>query len=59
MLIFKIGDATSTQIYFSILAHALKWESRFALWKLEKALEPCVILKGGGEYFEGDHIDVS
>ncbi len=28
--IFKIGDATSSQIYLPILVHALKWESRFA-----------------------------
>ncbi len=28
--IFKIGDATSMRIYFSILVHTLKWESRFA-----------------------------
>ncbi len=27
--IFKIGDATSTQICFPVSAHALKWESKF------------------------------
>ncbi len=27
--IVKIGDATSTRIYFPILVRALKWESRF------------------------------
>ncbi len=27
--ISKIGDATSTQIYFPIFVHALEWESRF------------------------------
>ncbi len=31
--IFKIGDATSAQIYFPISEHALKWESKFTCLK--------------------------